>query len=80
MLQGLQDIGRTATAYARTRPDLRRLGTAADRPNIAQIKRDPPLSIYLVEDNENLAVGLLEKQGHTATITTNGQKVLDLLE
>jgi CheY-like chemotaxis protein len=51
---------------------------------VAETPRCPRrLRILLAEDNpvnRTLAVRLLEKQGHTVTIATNGQEALDALE
>src|SRR5574343_632098 len=43
----------------------------------------PVLNILLVEDhptNQKLALGLLEKWGHLATLAKNGQEAIDILE
>lgn len=42
----------------------------------------PPLRILLVEDspfNQQVAIGLLEKRGHSVTVASNGKEALDVL-
>ena len=60
-----------------------RLASEADLPETALPERkNPALHILVVEDNtfnQKVAVGLLNKQGHTSTIAADGQEALDLL-
>ena len=54
---------------------------AASEPPAAEIGR--PLHVLLVEDNEinqRVAARLLERQGHTVTIRTDGLQALEYLE
>jgi len=42
----------------------------------------PPLQILLVEDspfNQQVAIGVLEKRGHTVTVASNGKEALEIL-
>ena len=47
------------------------------------VEQIPPLRILLAEDslvNQKLAVGLLERHGHTVTVTNHGREVLGAIE
>jgi two-component system, sensor histidine kinase and response regulator len=71
----------------------RALGTRVSRPNQGELTRsmasavaDPdstrPLQILLAEDNvvnQQVVVGILQKQGHSVRVAANGQEALDLL-
>ena len=61
-----------------------RLGSDSALPDVPQPEREiPALHILVVEDNifnQKVAVGLLQKQGHTIAVVANGQAALDLLQ
>lgn len=47
------------------------------------LRRRDPLRVLLVEDaliHQKLATSLLQRQGHSVTVSTNGKEAVDLLE
>ena len=47
------------------------------------LRRRDPLRVLLVEDalvHQKLATNLLQRQGHSVTVSTNGKEAVDLLE
>ena len=52
-------------------------------PSSSALRRRDPLRVLLVEDaliHQKLATNLLQRQGHSVTVSTNGKEAVDLLE